>query len=183
MNDNLPDYQALSRQIEAAGLDYSLAEVHGIACGIFCSMAENFPALWQEALFAETDANDVLVGEAREALDQLVDYTRGQINARELSLSLMLPADDEPVALRVSAVRDWSQGFLYGFGLAGKQEKSLFSADAGEALRDLVEISRLDTEQLEDMEQEEEALNQLSEYLWVAALLIRQDVQSAGADT
>lgn len=183
MNDNLPDYQTLSRQVEAAGLDYTLAEIHGIACGILCSTAENFPALWQGALFAETNANDVLVGEAREALDQLVDYTRGQLNASELTLSLMLPADDEPVALRISSVRDWGQGFLYGFGLAGKQAESLFSADAGEALRDMVEISRLDTEQLDEVEQDEEALNQLSEYLWVAALLIRQDVQSAGTNT
>jgi hypothetical protein len=179
MNDNLPDYQTLSQQIESAGLDYTLAEIHGIACGILCSMTEDFPQLWQEALFADTDPNDVLVGEAREALDQLVDFTRGQLNASELALSLMLPSDDAPIALRASAVRDWGQGFLYGFGLAGKQTESLFSADAGEALRDLVEISRLDTEQLEDVEQDEEGLNQLSEYLWVAALLIRQDMQSS----
>lgn len=169
----------MSRQIEAAGLGYSAAEIHGIACGILCSLAEDFPGLWQDALFADTDANDVLVGEVREALDQLVDYTRAELNKGELVLSLMLPTDDEPVALRVSAVRDWSQGFLYGFGLAGKQADSLFSADAGEALRDLVEISRLGTDQLHDDEQDEAALSQLSEYLWVAALLIRQDMQSS----
>jgi uncharacterized protein YgfB (UPF0149 family) len=179
MNNNLPHYQTLSRQVEAAGLDYTPAESHGIACGILCSMAADFPALWQDAMFADTEANDVLVDEAREALDQLVDITRGQLNTGELALSLMIPSDDEPIGLRVAAVRDWSQGFLYGFGLAGKQAESLFSADAGEALRDLVEISRLDTDQLEDVEQDEDALNQLSEYLWVAALLIRQDLQSS----
>ena len=179
MNDHLPQYQTLSGQIEAAGLDYSAAETHGIACGILCSLAEDFAGLWHAAVFADADANDVLVGEAREALDRLVDYSRAQLTAGELALSLMLPPDDEPLALRITAVRDWSQGFLYGFGLAGKQAESLFSADAGEALRDLVEISRLDTDQLQDDEQDEESLSQLSEYLWVAALLIRQDIQSS----
>lgn len=179
MNNNLPDYQALSRQVEAAGLEYTLAETHGIACGILCSMTANFPVLWQDAMFADADVNDLLVGEALEAMDQLVEHTRGQLNSGELALSLMLPADDEPVALRATAVRDWSQGFLYGFGLAGKQADSLFSEDAGEALRDLVEISRMDTDQFEDVEQDEDALIQLSEYLWVAALLIRQDMQSS----
>lgn len=177
MNNNLPDYQVLSRQIEAAGLDYTLAETHGIACGLLCSMTADFPVLWQDAMFADADENDLLVGEAREAMDQLLEHTHGQLNSGELALSLMFPAEDEPVALRVTAVRDWSQGFLYGFGLAGKQADSLFSEDAGEALRDLVEISRMDTDQLEDVEQDEDALSQLSEYLWVAALLIRQDMQ------
>ncbi len=179
MNNNLPDYQVLSSQIEAAGLDYTLAETHGIACGLLCSMTADFPVLWRDAMFADADDNDLLVGEARESLDQLLEHTRGQLNSGELALSLMLPSDDEPVALRVTAVRDWSLGFLYGFGLAGKQADSLFSEDAGEALRDLVEISRLDTDQLEDVEQDEDALSQLSEFLWVAALLIRQDMQSS----
>ena len=178
MNNNLPPYRSLSRQVEAAGLDYTPAEIHGIACGILCSMSAAYPALWQDTVFADTDPDDVLVGEAREALDQMVDCTRAQLDTDALSLSLMLPPDDEPLALRVTAVRDWSQGFLYGFGLAGKQADSLFSADAGEALRDMVEISRLDTDPEADMEQDEEALSQLSEYLWVAALLIRADMQS-----
>jgi len=183
MNNNLPPYQTLSRQVEAAGLDYTLAEIHGIACGILCSKAADYPVLWQETVFADANPDDVLVGEAREGLDQLVDYTRAQLNAGALALSLMLPPDDEPLTLRVAAVRDWSQGFLYGLGLAGKQADSLFSADAGEALRDLVEISRLDTDSQEDMEQDEEALIQLSEYLWVAALLIREDMQSSKQET
>ncbi len=181
MLENLPDYQNLSSQIESAGLEYTLAEIHGIASGMLCSMTADFPVLWQKALFEDADANDVLVGEARTALDQLVALTNEQLEANELSLSLMLPADDTPVAQRALGVRDWSQGFLYGFGLAGKQEDSLFSADAGEALRDLVHISRMDTGELEDVEQDEVALTELSEYLWVAALMIRQDVQSQAA--
>ena len=179
MKNNLPPYQTLSRQVEAAGLDYTLAEIHGIACGILCSTAANYPALWQDAVFAGADPDDVLLAEAREGLDQLLDYTSAQLKTGALALSLMLPPDDEPLALRVTALRDWCQGFLYGFGLAGKQAGSLFTADAGEALRDLVEISRLDTNSQTEMEQDEEALEQLSEYLWVAALLIREDMQSS----
>ncbi len=178
MTDDLPDYLVLSGQIEAAGLVYGLAEIHGIACGLLCAMAEDFPILWQDTVFADADPNDLLVSEARDALDQLVDYSAAQLNASELALSLMLPADDEPTRLRVAAVRDWSQGFLYGFGIAGEQAGRLFSRDAAEALKDLAEISRLDTEQLLDGGNDEEALTELTEYLWVAALSIRQDMQS-----
>lgn len=172
-------YQDLSQLLSAAYVDSSVSEVHGILCGLLCGKAVDvFPA-WVEAVFTDHDPQDVTVAECRDAMDALMKETSMQLEQAGLELALLLPADDAQPDSRAIAIRDWSQGFLYGFGLTGRQPESLLSQDAGEALRDFTEISRIDVEEMGEEYEAEEALTQLEEYLWVAALLIYHDVLSS----
>ncbi|WP_456373474.1 UPF0149 family protein [Thiolapillus sp.] len=168
MNDFSPDYQTLWDQLGAAGLPYSPAETHGILTGMLCAKTRN----WRKLLCDQVDEESPEGAQCLHELDKLWTHTSTELRDGQMPLTLMLPGENAAVNERALALRDWAQGFLYGFGLGGKQHSSLMNSDAGEALRDFSEISRMDTEEFGDHEEAEEALMQLEEYLWVATSLI-----------
>jgi uncharacterized protein YgfB (UPF0149 family) len=168
MNEYTPDYQTLWDKIGAADLAYSPAETHGILTGMLCARTGN----WREVLRDQLDEENPDVRECLDELDKLWLHTATELHDGQMPLSLMLPGENAPVNERALALRDWAQGFLYGFGLGGEQQQNLMSSDAGEALRDFSEISRMDVETFGDHEEAEEALMQIEEYLWVATSLI-----------
>ena len=168
MNEYTPNYQTLWDRIGAAGLTYSPAETHGILTGMLCARTSN----WREVLCDQLDVETADAQECLEELDSLWLHTATELRDGQMPLSLMLPGEAAPVNERALALRDWAQGFLYGFGLGGEQQQDLMNSDAGEALRDFSEISRMDVETFGDHEEAEEALMQIEEYLWVATSLI-----------
>lgn len=173
------DYSYLRDQLDKAGIPLSPAEVHGVACGLAASGMEDMEGLWHQVVFEEVDQNDILVQEARRSLDGMLDRTLAELDDESFGLVLCMPEDDATVRQQAEALRDWCQGFLFGFGLAGEDLHARLSADAGEALQDMTEITRLDAESVEDDEEGERGVAELEEYLRVSALTIRQDVLSA----
>lgn len=163
-----PDHAETERLLQAAGVGTSASEAHGTLCGMLCAGVDH----WRPILLEEADPEAAATHEAADQLEQLWSGSRTELQERRMPLHLLLPADDRPVRERATALRDWCQGFLYGFGLGGEQKASLFEGEAGEALRDFGEIARLDLEEFGDHQQAEEALMQLQEYLWVATSLI-----------
>jgi uncharacterized protein YgfB (UPF0149 family) len=76
----------------------------------------------------------------------------------------------------------WCNGFLaaLGSGLEGRLET--LSAEAGEALADLAEIARAQTEgeladETADVEEEELAFAEIVEYIRVVVLMLREDLR------
>lgn len=169
------EYEALDKQVNAAALEYSLAEIHGIATGMVCGQVRDMTAQWQELLFAETDPNDVLVGECKASLSAIPEQIQSELQGMDTRLELLLPDDEQSLQDRAMAVAEWCQGFLFGFGLGGEKTTSFLSAEAEEALRDFTEISRLDADST-DEDGLDESLAEIEEYLWVAAALIYQDL-------
>jgi yecA family protein len=157
----------------------SVAEIHGIACGLLCGLAEDAQGLWHQALYSELDMDDVLVQECRNSTDVMLQVTAEQLQDEEgFALDLCLPDEDDHAAF-AAGLRDWCQGFLYGVGVAAEDVQKRLSEEGGEALKDMSEISRLDAEAVKGGEGEAEALSQVEEYLRIAALTIRQDLLSA----
>lgn len=178
MNDFTPDYRQLTDCIEAARLEYSAAETHGTLAGMLCGRTGN----WQQVLLAETDPADPQVQECASRLENLLLFTAEELHSGQIPLQLMLPDEQASAAERASAIRDWSQGFLFGFGLAGEQKQQLLNGDAGEALQDFAEIARMNVENFGQLQDTEEALMQLEEYLWVATSLIWHEAGNNDAD-
>ncbi|HIE53703.1 MAG TPA: UPF0149 family protein, partial [Chromatiaceae bacterium] len=146
------------------------SEAHGILSGMLCAGVTE----WKPVLVPEA-APDDRVAQQLEALRQ---NTAMELQQRRMPLHLLLPDDSQPAMLRATAIRDWTQGFLFGFGLGGQQKASLFDTEAGEALRDFSEIARMDLSSFEDNQEVEEALMQLQEHLWVATSLIWHEMQN-----
>ncbi|WP_456379730.1 UPF0149 family protein [Thiolapillus sp.] len=168
MNDFTPDYAHLADHIEAARLAYSAPEIHGILTGMLCGRSGN----WQQILLEETDPDDPLVQECASGLENLLLFTAQELRSGQIPLYLMLPDEQASIAQRAAAIRDWAQGFLFGFGLGGEQQPQLLNSDAGEALGDFAEIARMNAEDFGELQEAEEALMQLEEYLWVATSLV-----------
>ncbi len=173
-----PEHARLERLLRAAGAEESAAEAHGMLCGMLCAGLDR----WRPHLLADAQEGDLLAQEASQELERLWQLADRELRERRMPVRLVLPDEERPVAERATALRDWSQGFLYGFGLGGGQKAELMRGEAGEALRDFGEIARMDLEEFGDDEEAEEALMQLAEYLWVAAALIWNEVHADDAD-
>ena len=173
--EHICDPELLSQQLRRAGVPMSASEIHGIACGLVCGLTEDIEALWSQALYSELDDNDVLVQECRASTDALLDGTKVQLRDQEaFSFDLCLPGDDD-VPAYAAGLRDWCQGFLYGFGVAARDNDQELTDEGREALKDMSEISKLDVDAVQGGEDEAAALAEVEEYLKIAALTVRQD--------
>jgi hypothetical protein len=197
-----PDYDTLNRLLEASALSPSPAEAQGIYCGLVAAsppdaapdrlrerwLGELAPAAPRPAASADDhDADSPAPAEppapalsgarleqVRTLLGDLADDTRAQLEGPAMGFELLLPDEGRSLRERASAAYEWTRGFLFGLGLAGLEPASL-SAQGREAFDDLVEITRLDLDDLDDDETNEQALAEVIEFLRVAALLLHEE--------
>ncbi len=169
------DYAVIAAAMQRCGLPQSPAEAQGFALGLALAKVEGSRALWQQELYADFDPADVLAVECRGLLDRVfADVFSGDTPA-DLQLTLLLPQDIVVDSARMGAVRDWCQGFLYGFGLGGERSADRLSDQSRELLRDITEITRLDTEDIADDAEHRAALIEIEEYLRVGVMLMRDE--------
>ena len=166
------DYQTLADRLGSADVTLSPAETHGTFCGLICGgSGDDAEARWLDAVFGPARPGDVLAEESRRDWLGAASRTREAIEGPGLGFSPLLPQDDRPLVDRAAALHEWTQGFLYGLGLAGISEAGL-SGQAREVLHDFAEITRMDLDALEGSEEDEESLEELREFVWVAAMLV-----------
>jgi uncharacterized protein YgfB (UPF0149 family) len=170
-----PSYPRIARALAGAGVDASPAEAHGIACGLLCAGEPGAFARWEEELLEAAGEGDVLAEECRRGLRRLYDGTLMAMEGDGMSFAPFLPDEERPLAERAVALREWCEGFLYGFGLSGGAPEKALSAEGREALHDFGELTRLDAEHVAEGEGEESALAEIVEFAWVAALVIRDE--------
>jgi uncharacterized protein YgfB (UPF0149 family) len=176
MTESSLNYERVERQLASADIESSGAEVHGILCGLICAGRDDAEARWFAELFDEATAADLLVRECAGSLKILYKETRVAVTGPGLGFTPFLPDDDKALMLRASAVADWCQGFLYGVGVAGLPSDHQFSEETQDALNALAEITRMDVEHLQGAEEDEEALMEITEFIWVAAMLVHSEM-------
>jgi yecA family protein len=180
------NYDQLNEHIEAVGLETGVAESHGMFCGLLCGGGAEPESLWLAQLLQDRDGLDLLVQECGQGLRSLGAETREAIDGPGLGFTPLLPDDERPLAERARALSEWCQGFLYGVGLTGTRDQHL-SPETAEALRNLADIVHLDSDVAADSEEDEEAYTELTEFVWVAAMLIYEEraphVPQAEADS
>jgi len=166
----LPEFSDVSRQIEALRLGVDAAELHGSLCGYLSGGSVPARGQWLAGVLADPDAVPV---DPDSALDRMYRATAQQLESSDFGFDLLLPDPERPVAERGDALIGWCRGFLGGFGLAAGAEPPL-SDESRDALADL---SRMAATELsyEDPEADEEALEEVAEFVRVAALLLHSD--------
>lgn len=132
--------------------------------------------IWQNEVYAEFDPNDVLANECRALLDRVFAAAFTSDADATLSLSLLLPEDIVVDATRLGAVRDWCQGFLFGFGLGGETLNAALSPQTRELLNDFSEFTRLEADGVENSEENQSALIEIEEYLREGVMVIRAEL-------
>jgi uncharacterized protein YgfB (UPF0149 family) len=171
------DYERFGKQLVDAGIDFSGAEVHGLLHGLLCDGNKDL----KSRFFAELlPAGGEIESGLQASLEQLLcDAQESLKDGEKAGFSLLLPADEQSLKSRAGAVRDWCRGFVYGLGLAGGGAEQRLSDEAREGLQDLAEMTRMDLEGLEATAEDEAALAEVTEYVWVAATLIHDELVSS----
>ena len=148
----------------------------------------------------DMDEDDLVLEDLPPALRVMARETCAQFAGADLALSLVLPAEDAPLRERAEGIYDWTRGLLLGLGLAGLKAEAL-SDQGRELLDDLLAITRLDLDSLTsaavengaehgtendvghdaggEVEEDESALMELREFLWVAVRLLHEETGPA----
>ena len=177
------DHETLQRRLDSAGIDMDGAELHGMLCGLVCGGEPRAESVWLDEILADgADPQDLLVQECRQSLRTLFRDTRALLDGEGLGFSLLLPDDERPARERAASVSRWCQGFLYGIGVAGGPARRALPEEAGEALKDIAEISKMDVAGVADGEAEEEALAEIVEFLRVAVMLLWEEQRNTGGE-
>ncbi|MES9874951.1 MAG: UPF0149 family protein [Candidatus Sedimenticola sp. 6PFRAG7] len=169
-------YERLERELASADVESSGAEVHGIMCGLLCTGQSDAYAILLRELLPDTPDDDLLAGECRNSLRKLFDETDAAMNGPGLGFSPFMPEEEKPLKVRARAISEWCQGFLYGMGVTGVDPQARLSEETMEALNDLIEITRMDVDSLSDSDEDEDALVEIGEFLWVAAMLVHEEL-------
>ena len=171
-------YQRLAQGLSGSPLAPSPGEAHGILCGLICAGHPQAEATWLADVAPQVPVGDLLaeaaVRQCRTELDDLAKRTRSDIEGPGLGFSPLLPPDEAPLRERATAVYDWCRGFLYALGVAGVGERDL-SDQTCEVFRDFAELTRMDLQALDEGEDNEDALTEIVEFLWVAAMLVYEE--------
>lgn len=168
-------YEDVHDVMSLASAPISVAEGHGMLAGMLCVEKRAVCDHWLALVFSE--GREGLDGYGEERLKALCEQTRKQLADAEYSLELLLPDEETDLHERAEALGDWCRGFLYGVGYsAGNAD---WPADCGEVLRDMVEISRLDTDV--SGEADEQAFAELTEFVRMGAYLVRAELNQAAS--
>lgn len=169
-------YTGFAKLLTDAGHFITPAELQGTLWGRTVVAGNTEPAQVLQEL-----ANILEEGELTDAIKQAVDGLQEMVNREftdgSVTVTLLLPLDDEPLTLRITALVDWAHGFLTGFGLVKQTAK--LPAEVVEILEDLASITQLEPAiATEDEARSEGDYMELVEFLKVAPLLTATELKN-----
>jgi hypothetical protein len=166
----LPPHAEVTAELHALAVGMDASELHGSLCG-YLSGGEAPP---REAWIGPVLADPEPVAIPRDGpLDRLFTATAELLESPDFGFELLLPPADAAVSERGEALLGWCRGFLGGFGLAAGAEPPL-SEESRDALADLGRIAASELS-YEDPDNDEDALEEVAEFVRVAALLLHSD--------
>jgi uncharacterized protein YgfB (UPF0149 family) len=190
------EFNALTASLRQLGVSSSVAENHGMLCGLLCARGEVGIEEWLDAVreegasVAETTSHERVIRPAARVklgftpvpesspLISLYQDTVSQLCGDDFSLQLALPEDEQPLMVRAEALADWCQGFIYGLGIGGMADMDLLPDEAREVMNDLGEISRAYYEDDEDSDTDESAYMEVVEYVRAGVMLIFEELEA-----
>jgi yecA family protein len=177
MQETLPrNYAELDRLLQAAGADSSAAEAHGLLCGMTCAGGRCAGSIWLAHLLGEDNTLSAAAQDCGNALASLQKDILRQFNDDAMGFTLLLPADDEPLAPRTLALSQWCAGFLYGVALGGIRDDAPLPNDSAEILKDFYEISHAGFAPEGTQDADEAAYQEIVEYVRMCVLLIHEEL-------
>lgn len=174
-------FDQMENELRALNAGLSVAEAHGCLCGALCTLQHFSTQRWLQELLPEEVASIVRqpVTPVSDVLEQVFSDSSQALSGDAMEFAPLLPADQAPLGERIAALAQWSQGFLYGFGIgvpAGPDAlPGALPGDTEEVLRDLSEIARADEAAVIGNDEEEQAYAELVEYLRAAVQLIHDE--------
>jgi uncharacterized protein YgfB (UPF0149 family) len=155
--------------VAGLGATMTAAESHGYLCGALCTSAQCTFEQWLAEVVPE-EARP-LAAASEEPLRLLLSDTARDLSGDDMEFEPFLPEDDVMLAKRTAALSEWCQGFLYGFS-TGAVTPAQWPQNVTEIVRDITQISRVETDVGESAEEDEQSYTDVVEYVRVGAQLI-----------
>jgi len=166
---DLPTYKELDVALNKTLLKLHPSQAHGLICGILCGNPSD-NAAWEEVITGGGEE----AAETLKTLHILYEVSAKQLKDFLFDLEMVLPDDAEDLALRAEALTLWCQGMLTGLKLAQIPLDDREPDELKEAMNDLVEIAKMNYEEVVASEEDEVAYTELVEYVRMAAIYIYQ---------
>ncbi len=169
IQNEMPGYSDVDQLLNQQGVGLTPAEMHGLICGILCG--GNKDSSWQPLVHDLTNEGLAFGHELAQALRHMHSATSDSLEDDGFLFQLYLP-DGEAVSVfdRADALAGWVNHFLLGLGVT-QPKLDKVKDEAGEAIDDLRNIAQLGYDEDEDQEELEMSLEEIIEYVRVAALL------------
>jgi hypothetical protein len=164
------------RRIGATG---GAPEAHGSLCGLACFLGVQAGAVWVAGLVPA--GAPPLAGERPETgvLGDLAAVTCAALSEGDMSFTLLLPPDEQPLALRAAGLAEWCAGFMHGLGEAAGH-RAAGGALGGDVTQEIVadfgEITRVTLGEDESELEAETAYSELVEFVRVSVQLVFEEL-------
>ncbi len=169
IQNEMPGYTLLNQLLNQQGVGLTPAEMHGLLSGLLCG--GNNDSSWQPLVHDLTNEGLAFGHELAESLRSMHSATSDALEDDGFLFQLYLPeGDNVSVFDRADALSGWVNHFLLGLGMV-QPKLDKVKGEAGEAIDDLRNIAQLGYEEDEDQEELEMSLEEIIEYVRVAALL------------
>lgn len=178
---SLPNYAALHQALSKTTLKLHPSQVHGLICGMFSGNPTSTEA-WEELVIGKKKSGKKNTSDKTHTLLQaLYDMSATQLSEFLFEFKLVLPPDSEVLPSRAEALTLWCQGFLTGLKLTKVALVKREASEITEAINDLIEIAKMNYEEVIESEEDEVAFMELVEYVRMAVILIYQDLREHDA--
>lgn len=171
--NKLPEYRSLSAALTQQGIALTAAEIHGLISGILCG--GNIDQSWQTVLYNLTNEGVPYPMTLAKCIDEIYATTRQMLEEDDFAFHLFLPTEENITLFdRADALSAWTNHFLLGLGMV-QPKLSEFKGDVAEVISDLRNIAQLGYDQDEDQNVLERALEEVVEYVRIAAMLCHSE--------
>ena len=169
IQNTLPDYDLVGQLLNQQGVGLTASEMHGLISGMLCG--GNKDTTWQPLLHDLTNEGLAFGQNLADTLRQMHGATSDALEDDGFMFQLYLPdGDDVTVFQRADELAGWVNHFLLGLGVT-QPKLDKITGETGEAIDDLRNIAQLGYDEDEDQEELEMSLEEIIEYVRVAALL------------
>lgn len=169
--EDVLDFYELEAELQKIEALATPSEAHGILCGQLSAGFKSDLLVWLKEYLPNLGVKGEPWENTREWFFQLHKFTLEELADDQFNFMPLLPDDQDPLDARLGALAEWCSGFLAGFGGAGARKPEEFTEDALTALKDIQQISQVDTE-IDEEEDGEAAYFEVLEYVRMAALMI-----------
>ena len=175
-------YDEINDALKRISVEQDAAEVHGALCGLFCTVNGLDASFWLDNTLTNTPEEDAytvdaLNSESRSLLTILFNGTEKQLSGQDFDFQLFLPDDNSGLYSRVEALSNWCQGFLFGLSHGGLTDPEGLPGELPDIVKDLVEISRAESYELDNDAEDEKDFMELVEFVRVAVQLFVGEMQ------
>ncbi len=169
IQNEMPGYASINQLLNQQNVGLTPSEMHGLISGILCG--GNNDSSWQPLVHDLTNEGLAFSQNLADSLRQMHSATSDALEDEGFQFQLFMPeGEDVSVFDRTDALSGWVNHFLLGLGVTQPRLDKV-KGDLGEAIADLRNIAQLGYDEDEDIEELEMSLEEIVEYVRVAALL------------